>query len=94
MRQGNDRLFFDYLCRMRRGCLEEESEMLLKSRSIREQDNPDGYKDRLKELNSPEFEDAMYAYGTRKLTNARNITKLKKHALATKNPIFMINAVD
>ncbi|CAF0877342.1 unnamed protein product [Adineta steineri] len=94
MRQGNDRLFFDYLCRMRMGCLDEESEMLLKSRSIREQDNPDGYKDRLKELNSPEFEDAMYAYGTRKLTNARNITKLKKHALATKNPIFMINAVD
>ncbi|CAF4397463.1 unnamed protein product, partial [Adineta steineri] len=65
MRQGNDRLFFDCLCRMRIGCLDDESEMLLKSRSIRQQDNPEGFKDRLKELNSPEFEDAMYAYGTR-----------------------------
>ncbi len=74
--------------------MDEESEKLIKSRSIRQQDNAEGYKDRLKELNSPDFEDAVYAYGVRKLTNQRNIMKLKKHAFDTKNPIFMINATD
>ncbi len=74
--------------------MDEESEKLIKSRSIQPQDNPEGYMDRWKELNSPEFEDAVYAYGTRKLTKARNIMKLKKHSSDTKNSIFMINAVD
>ncbi|CAF4026002.1 unnamed protein product [Rotaria sordida] len=76
------------------GCLDEETESLIKSRSIRQRDNPENYQERLKELNSPDFEDAVYAYGVRKLTNLRNIEKLKKHASHSKNPIFMINAVD
>ncbi|CAF3454536.1 unnamed protein product [Rotaria sp. Silwood1] len=87
MRQGDDRLFFD--C-----CLDEDTEYLIKSRSIRQQDNPESYQERLKELNSPDFQDAVHAYGVRKLTNLRNVEKLKKHASASKNPIFMINAVD
>lgn len=74
--------------------MDDETEKLIKSRSIRKQDNPDGYQERLKELHSSEFEDAVYAYGTRKLTNARNIEKLKKHSMNTKNPVFMINALD
>jgi hypothetical protein len=74
--------------------LDDETEALIKSRSIRPEDNPEGYRERLKELHSPEFEDAIHAYGTRKLTNSRNLNKLKKHAMDTKNPIFMINAVD
>ncbi len=74
--------------------LDEETEKLIKSRSIRAQDNPEGYIDRLNELNSPDFENAVYAYGVRKLTNARNILKLKKHSCDSKNAIFMINAVD
>jgi len=74
--------------------LDEETEKLIKSRSIRKEDNPDGYQERLKEPHSSEYEDAVHAYGTRKLTNARNIEKLKKHSINTKNPIFMINALD
>ncbi|CAF3655482.1 unnamed protein product [Rotaria socialis] len=94
MRQGDDRCFFDCLCRMRMGCLDEETESLIKSRSIRHEDNPDGYKECLKELHSEKFENAIYAYGIRKLTNVRNIEKLKQHAANTKSAIYMINAVD
>ncbi|CAF4440570.1 unnamed protein product, partial [Rotaria sp. Silwood2] len=92
MRQGDDRLFFDCLCRLRMGGLDEDTEYLIKSRSIRQQDNPESYQERLKELNSPDFQDAVHAYGVRKLTNLRNLEKLKKHASDSKNPIFMINA--
>ncbi|CAF1487611.1 unnamed protein product, partial [Adineta ricciae] len=94
MRQGNDRLFFDCLCRMRTGCLDEEIEALIKSRSIRKEDNPDSYEARLKDLQSVEFKDAIYAYGTRRLTNSRNLEMLKEHCRQTKHPIFMINALD
>ncbi|CAF4543497.1 unnamed protein product, partial [Rotaria sp. Silwood2] len=54
MRQGDDRVFFD--C-----CLDEDTESLIKSRSIRQQDNPESYQERLKELNSPDFQDAVHA---------------------------------
>jgi hypothetical protein len=74
--------------------LDTETEELIKSRSIRVEDNPNHYKDRLKELHSEEYENAVYAYGVRKLTNAKNIGKLKEHAIKSKNPIYMINAVD
>ncbi|CAF4302547.1 unnamed protein product [Rotaria sp. Silwood2] len=94
MRQGDDRVFFDCLCRMRIGCLDDENELLIKSRSISPEDNPEGYKQRLQELHSSEFENAVYAYGLRKLTNLRNLQQLRKHSIESKNPIFMINALD
>jgi hypothetical protein len=74
--------------------LDEESENLIKSRSIRQEDNPEGYKECLKQLNSVDFKDAIHAYGVRKLTNLRNIEKLKQHTFNTKNPIYMVNALD
>ncbi|CAF3453929.1 unnamed protein product [Rotaria socialis] len=86
MRQEDDRVFFNCLCRMRIGTKHLTS--------ISQQDNPQEYKDHLKELNSATFEDAIHAYGLRKSTNLRNIEKLKQHASNTKNPIYMINAVD
>ena len=91
------------LCYMRRihikinyklGYLDDSTEALIKSRSIRKEDNPDGYEERLKELNSSKFQDAVYAYGVRKLANSKNIEKLKNHATDTKNPIFIVNAID
>ncbi|CAF3365403.1 unnamed protein product [Rotaria sp. Silwood2] len=76
------------------GCLDDENELLIKSRSISPEDNPEGYKQRLQELHSSEFENAVYAYGLRKLTNLRNLQQLRKHSIESKNPIFMINALD
>jgi hypothetical protein len=66
------------------GHLDTETEELIKSRSISAQDNPNHYKDRLRELDSEEYEHAVYAYGVRKLTNAKNISKLKEHAMKSK----------
>ncbi|CAF4338739.1 unnamed protein product [Adineta steineri] len=94
MRQGEDRQFFDILCRMRLGEYNEEDEILIKSRSIRKEDNPIHYKDRLAELQSTEFANAIYAYSTRAKTNERNSIKLKEIATKLKNPIWMIQSVD
>ncbi|CAF1231792.1 unnamed protein product [Adineta ricciae] len=89
MRQGDDRIFFDSLCRMRKGCLDEQTEALIKSRSVRKEDNPDSYHERLEELHSSEFKDAIHVYGTRRLTNSRNFERLKEHMRETKYPVFM-----
>ncbi|CAF1406834.1 unnamed protein product [Adineta steineri] len=94
MRQGEDRQFFNILCRMRLGEYNEEDEILIKSRSIRKEDNPLYYKDRLAELQSTEFANAIYAYSTRTKTNERNSIKLKEIAAKLKNPIWMIQSVD
>jgi hypothetical protein len=94
---GYDRLFYNIfriINKTNLGCLDEETESLIKSRSIRHEDNPDGYKECLKELHSEKFENAIHAYGIRKLTNVRNIEKLKQHASNTKSAIYMINAID
>lgn len=74
--------------------MDEETEGLIKSRSIRQKDNPETYKERLKELHSSDFENAVHAYGIRKLTNIKNIEKLTEHASDTKNCVFMVNALD
>ncbi|CAF4168613.1 unnamed protein product, partial [Adineta steineri] len=94
MRQGEDRQFFDILCRMRLGEYNEEDEILIKSRSIRKEDNPLYYKDRLAELQSTEFANAIYAYSTRAKTNERNSIKIKEIATKLKKPIWMIQSVD
>ncbi|CAF4973838.1 unnamed protein product [Rotaria sp. Silwood1] len=78
MRQGDDRQFFDILCRMRLGTslfadniydskvfsgeYNEEDETIIKCRSIRKEDNPFHYKERLSELQSTAFENAIYAF--------------------------------
>ncbi|CAF3472100.1 unnamed protein product [Rotaria sp. Silwood1] len=78
MRQGDDRQFFDILCRMRLGTslfadniydskvfsgeYNEEDETIIKCRSIRKEDNPFHYKERLSELQSIAFENAIYAF--------------------------------
>ncbi|CAF1310613.1 unnamed protein product [Rotaria sordida] len=78
MRQGEDRQFFDILCRMRLGIplftdnihdskvfsgeYNEDDEMIIKCRSIRKGDNPLHYKERLSELQSTAFENAIYAF--------------------------------
>ncbi|CAF4115658.1 unnamed protein product, partial [Adineta steineri] len=72
----------------------EEDEILIKSRSIRKEDNPLYYKDRLAELQSTEFANAIYAYSTRAKTNERNSIKLKETATKLKKPIWMIQSVD
>ncbi|CAF3960537.1 unnamed protein product, partial [Adineta steineri] len=72
----------------------EEDEILIKSRSIRKEDNPLYYKDRLAELQSTEFANAIYAYSTRAKTNERNSIKLKEIATKLKKPIWMIQSVD
>jgi hypothetical protein len=72
----------------------ENDEKIIKSRSIRKEDNPQFYKERLAELHSPEFADAVYAYSTRSKANERNATKLKRTALELKTAIWLIQAVD
>ncbi|CAF3802907.1 unnamed protein product [Rotaria magnacalcarata] len=62
MRQGDDRVFFDVLCRIRLGEYNEEDEIAIKSRSIRKEDNPEHYQERLSELQSVDFSNAIYAY--------------------------------
>ncbi|CAF1168506.1 unnamed protein product [Rotaria sp. Silwood1] len=62
MRQGDDRQFFDILCRMRLGEYNEDDETMIKCRSIRKEDNPFHYKERLTELQSTAFENAIYAF--------------------------------
>ncbi|CAF3961586.1 unnamed protein product, partial [Adineta steineri] len=94
MRQGEDRQFFDILSQMRLGEYNEEDEIIIKSRSIRKEDNPIYYKDRLAELQSAEFANAIYPYSTRAKTNERNSIKLKETATKLKNPIWIIQAVD
>ena len=110
MRQGDDKEFFDILCRMRlgiqldinskviivriKGEYTEDDEQIIKSRSIRKQDNPEHYQQRLKELQSEEFVNAIYAYSVRSKTNERNAIKLKETATTLKKPIWLIQAID
>ena len=61
------------------GCLDEQTEALIKSRSIRKEDNPDSYQERLEELHSNEFKDAIHVYGVRGLTNSKNFERLEEH---------------
>ncbi len=68
--------------------------MIIKSRSIRKEDNPMHYKDRLTELQSAEFADAVYAYSVRSKTNERNSIKLKETALKQNKPIWIIQSID
>jgi len=72
----------------------EEDEMVIKSRSIRKEDNPTHYKDRLAELQSAEFANAVYAYSVRSKANERNSIKLKEIAMKMKKPIWIIQSVD
>ncbi|CAF4040233.1 unnamed protein product [Rotaria sordida] len=110
MRQGEDREFFDILCRMRLGIpfftasipdskifsgeYNEEDEMKIKSRSIRKEDNPLYYKERLAELQSTAFENAIYAFSVRTKTNDRNSIKLQQTAMKRKTPIWIIQSID
>ncbi|CAF1643694.1 unnamed protein product [Adineta steineri] len=94
MRQGEDRQFFDILSRMRLGEYNQEDEIIIKSRSIRKEDNPIHYKDRLAELHSPDFANAIYAYSIRSKTNERNSIKLKETAMKMKKPIWIIQSID
>ena len=52
--------------------------MQIKNRSIRKEDNPQYYTERLSELQSIEFENTIYAYSVRSKTNHRNSIKLKE----------------
>ena len=54
------------------GQYSKEDENVIKNRSIRKEDNPENYKERLSELHSPEFANAVYAYNTHSKTNERN----------------------
>ncbi|CAF1196955.1 unnamed protein product [Adineta ricciae] len=94
MRQGEDREFFEILCRMRLGQYTEQDEVAIKSRSIRKEDNLIYYKDRLEELNSSDFSDTIYAYSVRSKTNERNSMKLKETAMKLKKPIWIIQSID
>ncbi len=77
-----------------KGEYNEEDEKIIKSRSIRKEDNPEQYKERLKELQSEEFANAVYAYSVRSKTNERNAIKLKETATKLKKPIWLIQAID
>ncbi|CAF1477420.1 unnamed protein product [Adineta ricciae] len=94
MRQDEDREFFDILCRIRLGQYNEEDENKIKSRSIRKENNPEHYNERLTELNSVDFANAVYAYSVRSKTNERNAMKLKETASKMKTTIWLIQAVD
>ncbi|CAF1475069.1 unnamed protein product [Adineta steineri] len=94
MRQGEDRQFFDILSRMRLGEYNQDDEIIIKSRSIRKEDNSIHYKDRLAELHSPDFANAIYAYSIRSKTNERNSIKLKETATKMKKPIWIIQSID
>ncbi|CAF2041804.1 unnamed protein product [Rotaria magnacalcarata] len=94
MRQGDDRVFFDILCRMRLGEYNEQDEIAIKSRSIRKEDNPEHYQERLSELQSVDFSNAIYAYSVRSKTNERNSIKLKDTAVKLKKPIWIIQSID
>ena len=72
----------------------EEDEMIIKSRSIRKEDNPEHYKERLLDLESADFANAVYAYSVRSKTNERNSIKLKELAMKLKKPIWLIQSVD
>ena len=76
------------------GQFNEEDEAVIKSRSIRKEDNSMYYKDRLAELKSTEFIDTIYAYSVRSKTNERNSMKLKETAMKLKKPIWIIQSVD
>ncbi|CAF3345272.1 unnamed protein product [Rotaria sp. Silwood2] len=78
MRQGDDRVFFD--C-----CLDEDTESLIKSRSIRQQDNPESYQERLKELNSPDFQDAVHAIPDPNLSYTSNVNNTEKKNKRSRN---------
>jgi hypothetical protein len=68
--------------------------MIIKGRSIRKEDNPNHYKERLSELQSADFANAVYAYSVRSKTNERNSMKLKETAAKLKKPIWIIQSVD
>ncbi len=72
----------------------EEDERIIKSRSIRKEDNPQHYKERLTELQSADFANAVYAYSVRSKTNERNSIKLKEISMKMKKPIWIIQSVD
>ena len=72
----------------------EEDEMIIKSRSIRKEDNPKHYKERLSDLESADFANAVYAYSVRSKTNERNSIKLKELAMRSKKPIWLIQCID
>jgi len=67
---------------------------MIKSRSIRKQDNPEHYIERLSELESSNFVNAIYAYSVRSKTNERNSIKLKETAMKLKKTIWIIQSVD
>ncbi|CAF4534288.1 unnamed protein product [Rotaria socialis] len=94
MRQGEDRTFFDILCQMRLGEYNEDDEIQIKNRSIRREDNPEYYKQRLSELQSIEFENSIYTYSVRSKTYQRNSIKLKEIAMKLKTPIWIIQSID
>ena len=77
-----------------KGEYNEEDEKIIKSRSIRKDDNPEHYQQRLIELHSEEFLNAIYAYSVRSKTNERNAVKLKETATKLKKPIWLIQAID
>ena len=66
---------------------------MIKSRSIRKEDNPEYYQERLKELQSEEFVNAVYAYSVRSKMNERNAIKLKEIARKSKEA-DMVNSSD
>ena len=72
----------------------DHDEKMIKSRSIRKEDNPEYYKERQAELESDEFADAIYAYSVRSKAHERNAIKLKELAAKQKTPIWIIEAVD
>ncbi|CAF3345671.1 unnamed protein product [Rotaria socialis] len=94
MRQGDDRLFFYILCRIRLGQYTDEDEIIIKKRSIREEDNPKHYQERLNELNSLDFANAVYAYSVRSKTNERNCFKLKEITTRLKTTVYIIQSID
>jgi hypothetical protein len=72
----------------------EDDEIQIKNRSIRKEDNPEYYKQRLSELQSIEFENSIYAYSVRSKTYQRNSIKLKEIAMKLKTPIWIIQSID
>ncbi|CAF5000416.1 unnamed protein product [Rotaria sp. Silwood1] len=110
MRQGEDREFFDILCRIRLGIpfftdsrhdskifsgeYNEQDEMKIRSRSIRKEDNSLYYKERLAELESTDFQNAIYAFSVRTKTNERNSIKLQETAMKLKTSIWIIQSID
>lgn len=76
------------------GEYDEEDERIIKSRSIRKEDNPEHHQERLRELQSEKFSKAIYAYSVRSKTNDRNAMKLKETASRLKKPIWLIQAID